>query len=128
MFEDDEYFLDDEELAEDNRLTISDSARMDLLNSIIKAAQDMKDNLKFNEQSDAEHNLEMITNYVDCLIKVSQVDLEDLSEEEAEELIDKILRSTTELTFNNIDEVLPDEEPEAEMNDDNSDDGDSTDW
>lgn len=128
MFDDDEYFLDDEELAEDNRLTISDSARMDLLNSIIKSAQDMKDNLKFNEQSDAEHNLEMITNYVDCLIKVSQVDLEDLSEEEAEELIDKILRSTTELTFNNIDEVLPDEEPEAEMNDDNSDDGDSTDW
>lgn len=128
MFEDDDFFLDDEELAEDNRLTISDSARMDLLNSIIKSAQDMKDNLKFNEQSDAEHNLEMITNYVDCLIKVSQVDLEDLSEEEAEELIDKILRSTTELTFNNIDEVLPDEEPEAEMNDDNSDDGDSTDW
>lgn len=128
MFDDDEYFLDDEELAEDNRLTISDSARMDLLNSIIKSAQDMKDNLKFNEQSDAEHNLEMITNYVDCLIKVSQVDLEDLSEEEAEELIDKILRSTTELTFNNIDEVLPDVEPEAEMNDDNSDDGDSTDW
>ena len=128
MFDDDEYFLDDEELAEDNRLTISDSARMDLLNSIIKSAQDMKDNLKFNEQSDAEHNLEMITNYVDCLIKVSQVDLEDLSEEEAEELIDKILRSTTELTFNNIDEVLPDEEPETEMNDDNSDDGDSTDW
>lgn len=128
MFEDDDFFLDDEELAEDNRLTISDSARMDLLNSIIKSAQDMKDNLKFNEQSDAEHNLEMITNYVDCLIKVSQVDIEDLSEEEAEELIDKILRSTTELTFNNIDEVLPDEEPEAEMNDDNSDDGDSTDW
>lgn len=128
MFDDDDFFLDDEELAEDNRLTISDSARMDLLNSIIKSAQDMKDNLKFNEQSDAEHNLEMITNYVDCLIKVSQVDLEDLSEEEAEELIDKILRSTTELTFNNIDEVLPDEEPEAEMNDDNSDDGDSTDW
>ena len=128
MFEDDEYFLDDEDLAEDNRLTISDSARMDLLNSIIKSAQDMKDNLKFNEQSDAEHNLEMLTNYVDCLIKVSQVDLEDLSEEEAEELIDKILRSTTELTFKNIDEVLPDEEPETEMNDDNSDDGDSTDW
>ena len=128
MFHDDDFFLDDEELAEDNRLTISDSARMDLLNSIIKSAQDMKDNLKFNEQSDAEHNLEMITNYVDCLIKVSQVDLEDLSEEEAEELIDKILRSTTELTFNNIDEVLPDEEPEAEMDDNSSDDGDSTDW
>lgn len=128
MFEDEEFFINDDELAEDNRLTISDSARMDLLNSIIKSAQDMKDNLKFNEQSDAEHNLEMITNYVDCLIKVSQVDLEDLSEEEAEELIDKILRSTTELTFNNIDEVLPDAEPETEMNDDNSDDGDSTDW
>lgn len=127
MFEDDDFFINDDELAEENQLTITDTAMMNLLDSIIRAAQDMKDNLKFSEKTDSRNNLQLITSFVGCLNELSKADLDKLSADEAESIIDKILRQTTELTFNNIDEVLPGTEEEiTELP--ISDNDDSTDW
>lgn len=126
MFNDD-FFLNDDELAEDNQITIVDTARTKLLESIIKSSKDMIDNLKFNEQSEAESNTRLISSYVDSLLRLGAVDLSQLSEEEAEEEIDKILKSTTELTFSNMNDVLPEEEPEISVEEE-SDESDGTDW
>lgn len=126
MFNDDDFFLNDDELAEDNQITIVDTARTKLLESIIKSSKDMIDNLKFNEQSEAESNTRLISSYVDSLLRLGAVDLSQLSEEEAEEEIDKILKSTTELTFSNMNDVLPEEEPEISVEEE-SDESDGTD-
>lgn len=129
MFEDDDFFINDDELAEDNQETIIDISKTKLLDSLIKSANDMKGNLKFNEQSEAGSNLRMITSYVDSLLKLEQLDAEQFSDEEIEEEIDKILKSTTELTFGNINEVLPDEPEETKMiSDDTSEGNEGTDW
>ena len=130
MFNDDDFFINDDELAEDNQLTIVDTARIDLLKTMKKTADDMISNLQFNEKNEAMTNTRLLAGYMDSLIKLAEIELSDnLSDEEVAEEIDKVLKQTTELTFGNINDVLKDEGEATEMPEfEDNDDGDSTDW
>lgn len=129
MFNEDDFFLDDDELAEDNQLSLVDSARLNLLESIKKSCEDMIENLKFNEQSEAFNNTRIISGYVDSLINLGSIEVNNLSEEEIYDEIEKVMTATTTLTFGNINEILPDDEETANNMPANSDDdADGTDW
>lgn len=129
MFNEDDFFLDDDELAEDNQLSLVDSARLNLLESIKKSCEDMIENLKFNEQSEAFNNTRIIAGYVDSLINLGSIEINNLSEEEIYDEIEKVMTATTTLTFGNINEILPDEEETTNnMSADSDDDADGTDW
>ena len=128
MFNDDDFFLSDDELAEDNQLSIVDSARLDLLESIKTAVDNMIGNIKFNEQSDANNNCRIIAGYLDHLIVLGQIDTMGLSDEEVFEKIEEVMKSTTELTFKNIDDVLPEPEENSNMGMEDLGSDDGTDW
>ena len=128
MFNDEDFFMNDDELAEDNQPTLVDSAILDLLKSIEDCTSKMRDHIRFNERSEVLAQTDIMAGYMDSLIKLNTIDIEGLSEEEVYEEIDKVLKSTTELTFANMNEILPEEEiaeaPEAK---DTADDT-GTDW
>lgn len=129
MFNDDDFFLDDDEFAEDNQVSLVDSAKIRLLNSIKETCDNMLDSIKFNEPSEVESHTRILAGYVDHIITLSSINVNGLSEEEIYEEIDKVMTSTTTLTFGNINEILPDEE-ETDPNGilDDTDNGESTDW
>ena len=118
----------DDELAEDNQPTLVDSAIPWSLNLLKTLKAKMEDHIRFNEASEVLAQTEIMAGYMDSLIKLNTIDIEGLSDEEVYEEIDKVLKSTTELTFANMNEILPEEEiaeaPEAE---DTADDT-GTDW
>ena len=107
----DDFFLDDDELAKDNELNEIDIARVKLLTSLAESAKAMKENINFNEQSEAIANLEIISGYVDQLVQLTTAD-RSMSKEEMIDLVDSVNRSTTELTFRNMKDLLPDTEEE----------------
>ena len=126
--EDDEFFVNDDELAADNQPTTVDSAKDKVLDYIIEVAKKIKDNIKFNETTDASSNISLLSKQVDALISLDSKELEGLSDEELYERVEKIQRSTTELTLSNIDDVLPKQEEDFDdsgatnMNGDDDDD------
>lgn len=109
MFNDDDFFLDDSELAQDNQMTIVDDAIYKSLDSMEKAITELKNNLKFNEQVDAMASLKILSMHLDSAIRLARIDEDNLSEEEVQEEIENVIKQTTELTFANINTVLPDE-------------------
>ena len=132
--EDDEFFLNDDELAADNQLSIVDDAKLKVLNYIIKVATEAKDNIKFNETTDASSNISLLSKQMSALISLDSEELEELSDEELYERVEAILRSTTELTLSNIDDVLPKQEDDFDdsgstnMNADDTDDDSGIDF
>jgi hypothetical protein len=110
MFEDGDFYIDDDELAEDNQMSLVDDAILKAVTSMEKALNDLKNNLKFNEQNDARHNLRILSMHLDSAIQLSRIEEDELSEEEVYEAIENVIKQTTELTFSNMDELLPKEE------------------
>jgi hypothetical protein len=118
--EDDEMYLNDDDLAKDNQLTIVDEALKQVLDSVIETAKKAKDCIDFNETTDASSNIAILAKYTDALLSLDSKEMDELSDEEQSERVDKILRSTTELTLSNIDDVIPDQEEDLDDDGDNS--------
>lgn len=126
---DDDFFLSDDDLGKDNQLSIVDDAKIKVLEEIKKSAHDIIENIKFNEKSDSVANLRILSGLVSSLTDLFGVNSDNLADEEVQDLIDNVLKATTELTFSNIDEIIKeDEENQSDNNLDSSDDSDSLDW
>lgn len=131
MFEDDDFFLDGDELDMENNLTVIDNAKKEVLEHIEKLSNEMKMNLKFGEIVDYNNNLMAISRELDILIKLSSVEDQNLTDEEQLDIIKQAQRMTTELTFKNIDDFIEkDENNNEDVSSNNSDDdaGDGTDF
>lgn len=130
LFEDDDFFLNEEELDAENQLTVIEKAQQDILSHMETLVGDLKLNLKFGEHSDFGNNLVAISRELDVLIKLTTADRDNLSDEEQLEIIKEAQKMSTELTFNNIDEfVEKDEEDNNEAGpSDDFDIGDGTDF
>lgn len=124
---DDDFFLNDDDLAADNQLSIVDEAKIKLAKEIEKVAKDLEENIKYNEKSDSENNLKILSNHLTALISMFEIDTFNLSDEEIQERIDEVIKQTTQLTFANIDDVIPEmeESTDTQVSDDNDD---NLDW
>lgn len=124
---DDDFFLNDDDLAADNQLSIVDEAKIKLAKEIEKVAKDLEENINYNEKSDSENNLRILSNHLTALISMFEIDTFNLSDEEIQERIDEVIKQTTQLTFANIDDVIPEmeESTDTEVSDDNDD---NLDW
>ena len=125
--EDDEFYLNDDELAEDNQMTIVDMAKKQVIDSIIKTANDIKVNLKFNERGDCSSNISILSSLTSSLIELDSAEINDLSDEELQAKIEEVLKKTTELTFANIDKVIKTEDDDEQDSGDSEDTDDDTD-
>lgn len=127
---DDEFFINDDELAQDHQLTLLDEAKMKVLKYIEDLVPEMKSNLEFSELGNYQSNLQILSSQISILIELESAD-ENLSEEEMEELIDATFKKTTELTYANLDDIIPDDEDSyslAGQNDQDEEDEDGTDF
>lgn len=107
---DDDFYMDDDELAEQNALGVVSTAKLSIVENIKNLAEEMEMNLKLNESTDYENNSSMLTEKVDILLKLDELSKQqlDLSDEEVQNLINEIMKSTTQLTFGNMDKYLKD--------------------
>ena len=130
--DDDNFFLNDDELGEDNALSIVDEAKLKAVSMIQKIANDLEGNIKYNESTDAQSNTELLLHHVNALLELQTLENQNVSNEELAEKIDEIFKSTTQLTYQNIKTVLKSEDDETDDN--NSQSGtnynntDETDW
>lgn len=131
----DDFFLEDDDFAEENELTILDSAELDVLKCLKETVEKIETNIKFKEESEETYNLTVLGNYMDRLTMIYNTKGSNQSKEELEETLKEITRITTPLTFSNIDKVLPDEnEEDHDKNDsapnitDSGNDGAGIDW
>jgi hypothetical protein len=127
---DDDFEYNDDEFGEDTQQTLVEIAQGKLLDSIEKVIKDLRGNLKYNERTDKEANLELLSGYTSAMLELSAIDEAGVSDEEAQAKIEEVFRKTTELTLSNIDSVIndPDEKDQTTEEIDDSDDGDPLDF
>ena len=106
----DDFFLDDDDLAQDNQLTVIDNTRIRILDDIIDIAKKIKENINFNEETDARANIQILSRNLDWLLELTNVDINGRSDEELQEIVENVLSATTELTLENMNALLPDDE------------------
>lgn len=128
LFEDDDFFLDEDELDSENQLTVIEKAEDDILSHLEELVKNLKTNLKFKEITDFDNNLRTVIREVDILIKLATADKEGLSDEEQLDIIKEAQKISTELTFDNIDDFVEKDEEEGTEPDTDFDIGDGTDF
>ena len=106
MFDENDFFLNDDELAQDNQLDVVSSESIKLLELIKKTSDAAIENFKFGEKSDAKNAITLISSYLTSLIDFVNADAEGLSDEEICAKAEEVSKMTTELTLNNIDAIL----------------------
>ena len=106
MMNDDEFFLDGEELNNEHQLSITDTTKIKLLETIVKKASEAIDNIKHFETSEYKANLSNVNRYVGAIIEVEQLaQNQEVSEEELVEMLEKIELTAKELSFTDLKEI-----------------------
>lgn len=121
----DDFFINDDELAADHQLTLLDEAKIKCLERIIAIANECKLNLELSEKGNFSNNLGIVSSQVSILIDLQAADEENLSDEEMEEVIDRAFKSTTEITFANLNEIIPEENDSVNVEDSSDEDDNS---
>jgi len=103
-FED--FFLDGDGLENDAQLSIVDNAKLKVLETLKKVSQEAIDDLKMNDHASASSKAEMISSYTSLLLSLENIDEANMPLSQQKELIDEVMKQTTELTLSNLDEVL----------------------
>lgn len=119
-FEDFEF--SDEEFAEDNTLTIVDNAKLEILKKMEETIAKLKSSIKLNEETDTESLTEILIGDTNIFLDLQQIDEDNASDEEITELVEAARMSSTKLTFANIDEIVQDQNDDADENEDSEDD------
>lgn len=122
-FDDEDFFLDDDDLAADYQLTILDEAKLKVIDFILESASELKNNINYTEKQNFSANLSSIARRVSMLIDLENAEsIED--EDKLSEKIDEIMRSCTEITYSNMDNVIPDISGSVDIEDNSSSDDD----
>lgn len=127
MFEDEDFYFDEESLNADDQMSLLDEARHQLVLTMEKILNELKYNLKLGEPG-YDENLSALGSQLDILIELSSDDYDELSDEEQKDIIEKALKQSTEITFNNINEIIPVERKEKVEEKYNEDDSSSLDF
>ena len=128
MFEDDDFFINEDELAAENQLNLVDNAKSDILGRLEELMKTLKENIKFRERADFDANLKIVLSQFDVLLKLHSADASGMDDEEQLELIKEAQKLTTELSYDNIDDFVEKDEEEDTVSNDIDDIGDGTDF
>lgn len=129
MYSDEEFFINDDELAADHQLTLLDEAKVNVLNYINTLSGELKSNLEYSEIGNYQANLEILSAQVGILIELESVDDSNMSEEEMQDIIERAMNKSTEITYANFNDILPEnEEMKSVQTFDDDDSSDGTDF
>jgi hypothetical protein len=126
-FDFDGFTLDNEGLKNDIALTPLELAIQGVVERVKRTADEMSCNLSYNERTDFKTNASILLNDVSLLFNLIDIDDKNLSGEEVEALIEETIKSTTNLTLGNMDDILGVENDQPEV-DEEPDNGSQFDW
>ena len=131
----DDFFLDNDELDEQNSIGAVDEAKLEILGQIEQVVKDAKLNIKYKEEAEFRANFSILSRYVGAVVELEQLispmNFEGIIDEEAEELsendilerIDEIMLTAKELSFNDLRE-FEEKSKSVEVNPSDDDDTD----
>lgn len=100
---DNEYDFFEDDMEADIKLSLFDEERIKILNSIIKTAEEVKDNIKMKLLGEEKKNFMIISRYVSAMCDLNTVEnSEEISDEEAREIISQIEGSVREISFSEL--------------------------
>jgi len=118
----DEFFMNEEELFAETQQTIIDTELDKVLEAMEKKIAEARENLGYAEKGEFQQNVQMISRYVTAIIEIEQLEklLEDgeTSEDEVLDRIQKINLSVKELTFTDLTEYEKANKGETQVADD----------
>jgi hypothetical protein len=100
---DDDFELNEEELAAESQLSIADEEKIKILEVMKKKITEAIDNLKYSEKEEYKANFAVISRYVSAIIDIEQMEQNpEISKEELLEAIEKIEITVKELSFQDL--------------------------
>jgi hypothetical protein len=99
----DEFFLNDDELFEENSMSDIDKAKLDLLEFVEKKVQEAKDNLTYSETAEFDTNINTISRYITGIMEINMAESDpELSEDDIVQMIKVVEQRTKELSIEDL--------------------------
>lgn len=102
-FDADDFFINDDECQQKTPL---DEAKIKLLNYLKKIADEIIGNIEYEEVGDCIANYSILLKNVNLLTELMELNEDEYSDSEISEIIDKILVSSTEINYENMNSIL----------------------
>lgn len=121
-----DFFINDDD---NHQKTLLDEAKIKVLDFIANLVQDMKSNIDFGENSNYINNSSTLNRQLGILNELNSINEEEVWDEELEDVIENAFKGSTLLTFNNLNDVLGENDSSIEIEDEeDNDDGSSLDF
>lgn len=103
---DDEFFLDGDELNEEGRLSMADVEKVKILETMKRKIEEAIGNLNHSEKEEYKATFAVISRYVGAILEIEQMEQNpEVSEEELLDAIEKIELTVKELSFQDLKEI-----------------------
>ena len=103
---DEEFFLDGDELNKEGQLSMADNEKLKILETMKKKIEEAIGNLKHSEKEEYRATFAVISRYVGAVLEIEQMEQNiNTSEEELLEAIEKIELTVKELSFHDLKEI-----------------------
>jgi hypothetical protein len=103
---DDEFFLDGDELNKEGQLSMADNEKLKILETMKKKIDEAINNLKYSEKEEYRATFAVISRYVGAIMEIEQMEQDaNISEEELLDAIEKIELTVKELSFQDLKEI-----------------------
>lgn len=101
---DDEFYIDDDDLNSDFELNAFEKEKFNVLSVIRETVDKIEENIKFRETSEEQKNFEILAGYVSCFIEINNLAKGNLPQAEALGRLKNIESAVKELNFDDIDD------------------------
>jgi hypothetical protein len=119
----DDFFLDDSELFEDNQLSLADKAKIKVLEKFKEKLDEAINNIEYLEKSEYRSNLNIIARFVGEIMQIEQMEEAQkegaVTEEQLLEAIETIEMRIKEITISDL-QKLENKNETVEVNTDNT--------
>ena len=106
MFGDEEFELNEDDLAAESQMSIADEEKVKVLENIKKKVEQAMDNLKYSEKEEFKTNFAIISRYVSVIIDIEAMEENpEVTEEQLLEAIEAIEITVKELSFQDLKEI-----------------------
>lgn len=113
MYDDDDFYLDDADLADDTELSVVDDAKLKLLNKIENIVTELKDSVKFQETGEYNKKSETLERHISLLKELSYIEdpeTDTIDNDKLKEILDSIDLDTGNYDILNLDTYATDDE------------------
>ena len=107
-----EFDFSDSDFAKDNALSPVEDALLEMLKKVETGAHGAIENLKINNTCAAHEQIVSLFHDFSIIQEILEIEetADEVSEEEVEALLDKVMKASTKLTFANLNDILKEDD------------------